>query len=114
MLLIVGVREYFEKYTNRILINTKFRNYSNYFAQVFEFSKGKRQSLDSFEYLKDGSFTAVDPSLYQILDESFYWRIIFSEYGDIPKDKDDGVKAYQGVRIDFVAGFGPDPSGCSF
>lgn len=110
LLLIKAVTEYFERYTNRILINTKFRTYSDYFAQVFEFSKGKRQSLDSFQYLKNGSFVDIDSSLYQILDESFYWRIIFSEYQNIPKDKDDGVNAYQSVRIDFVAGFGPDTS----
>ena len=53
--LITATRIFFEDYTNRILINTRFRNFSNCFAQSFEFSRGKLQSLESFQYLQDGS-----------------------------------------------------------
>lgn len=110
LLLIAAVRTYFETYTNRILINTQFRHYGNCFTQVLEFSRGKRQTLDSFQYLKDGVFIDIPSDTYQILDEDFYWRIIFSIPANVPKDKDDDVDAYQGIRTDFVAGFGADPS----
>jgi len=105
--LIIATRIFFENYTNRILINTTFRNFSNCFAQAFEFSRGKLQSLESFQYLVDGSFIDVPIGTYQVLNETFYWRIIFSQFQNLPSNKDDNINIYQGIRTDFIAGFGP-------
>lgn len=101
----------FEDYTNRILINTTFRNFSNCFAQSFEFSRGHLQSLVSFQYLnQDNNFIDIESSTYQVLDETFYWRIIFAEFNNLPQDKQDEVNVFQGIRTDFVAGFGENAS----
>lgn len=102
-LLIKAVTEYFETYTNRILINTGYIAYKDYFTQVLNFTKGKRQSLDSFEYLSDKVYIQVPTDSYQLLEEEFYWRIIFLDTSNIPRDKDD---VFQSVKIQFTAGYG--------
>ena len=99
----------FQDYTNYILINTTFRKFNDCFAQSMEYTRGPLQSLESFEYLVEGVWTTV-PTTYQLLNESFYWRIIFSEYQDIPNNKDDGQMPYQTIRTDFVAGLGVESS----
>lgn len=107
--LIIATRIFFESYTNRILINTTFRHYGNCFAQSMEYARGPLQSLVNFLYLVDGNFIPV-PNVYQVLDEPFYWRIIFSQFQNIPENKDDNINIYQGIITDFVAGYGNSQS----
>src|SRR6056297_1008518 len=65
-LLIEAARDYAEKYTNRILINTTFTTFRDDFNDNFLLRKSKLQSITSFEYLSNGSFTAVDSSVYGV------------------------------------------------
>ena len=105
-LLIDSAALYFEKYTNRILINTGFTTFRDDFHHCFlELRRSKVQTVDSIEYLKDSVFTLIDPSVYYFTDVNDYSEIFLNENECWPTDID-CVK--QAVRIIFVAGFGPD------
>jgi len=101
--LIAAVRDHFESFTNRTLINTQYRTFRSVFFEAFELRKSKLKSLDSFQYLVNGSFEDVDNSIYYNTIENDYSRIIFQDYLSIPLDKDD---KFQSIRIDFTVGYG--------
>ena len=102
-LLIETSRDFFQKFTNRTLINTGYRTFFNCFRQSFELARSKLQTLDSFTYLVDGSPVVVDPTTFQITNETDYSRIIFLEFDELPLNKDD---QFQSITVDFTAGFG--------
>jgi hypothetical protein len=60
------------------------------------------KSLTAFEYLVDGTFTAVDSTLYYTTQEPDYSRILLKDQATYPTDKDIQL---QSIRIDFVAGY---------
>jgi len=102
-LLINASRQFFEKFTNRILINTQFRTFFDCFQQSFELARSRLVTLDAYEYLVDGTFTAVDPSIFYATFERNYSRVIIEEVDNFPTDKDD---RFQSIRIDLTSGFG--------
>ncbi|MGB3464391.1 MAG: phage head-tail connector protein, partial [Cyclobacteriaceae bacterium] len=73
-LLIRASSDFFEKYTNRILINTTFITYYDKFRQSFELFKSKLQAVESFKYSSDGSLVDVDPTTYYVTQEDTYSR----------------------------------------
>lgn len=102
-LLIKSSSGFFEKYTNRILINTQFETFFDYFVRSFELARSKLVSLDSFTYLVGGVQTAVVPAIYYNTFERNYSRIIINEWSDFPTNKDD---QFQSIQVQFTAGFG--------
>lgn len=106
-LLIQASSDFFQKYTNRILINTTFETFFDCFRQSFELARSKFQSLIFFQYLQNGSQVDVDPTTFYITFENDYSRIIISLIEDFPDDKDD---RFQSIIVRFVAGFGDTSS----
>ena len=106
-LLIKSSTDFFQKYTNRILINTGFQTYFDCFRQSFELVRSRLQTLDGFNYLVNGAPVIVDPSLYYVTNENNYSRIIFPLYQNMPIDKDD---RFQSVIVAFTAGYGASDS----
>lgn len=102
-LLIKASSDFFEKYTNRTLINTTFITYYDKFRQSFELFKSKLQTVESFEYSSDGSLVSVDPSIYYVTQEDTYSRIIIPYITNFPKNVDD---IYQAISVEFIAGYG--------
>lgn len=102
-LLINSAADFFERYTNQILVNTRFRTFRDFFTTAIELRRARLQSLDVFTYLVDGVATTVPVADFYTTQESVYGRIIFNNFESIPQDKDDRL---QSVTIDFTAGFG--------
>ncbi len=105
--LIAAVRDFFEEYTTKILINTTFRTFRDYWCNKFELRKSKFQSLEAFKYFKDDSLVDVDSSLYYITASNLYSLIVLKDEKNWPTDED---KRLQAIQIDFKAGFGADAS----
>jgi uncharacterized phiE125 gp8 family phage protein len=101
--IILSVARYFELYTNRILLNTEFQTFRNYFPGYIELRKSRFSSLVSFEYYVDGVLTEVDEADYQILQSPDYARIIPRVNNPFPTDAD---CIGQAIVINFVAGYG--------
>lgn len=103
-LMIEAARDAFQKYTNRILINTQFLTYFDYFVQVFELRRSKLVSIETFQYLNTSlDWTDFDSSIYYVTDEEGYSRIIIDDPTTFPSDKADRV---QSVKVVFTAGYG--------
>lgn len=102
-LLIEASTDFFQKYTNRVLITTEFQTFFDCFRQSFELARSRLIGLVSFEYLSDGSFIPVDSTIFYTTKEADYSRIIISDIQDFPTDKDD---QFQSIRVKFTAGFG--------
>lgn len=98
-----AAREFAEAYTGRTLINTTFTTFRDDFADDFTLRRSKLQSITSFEYLLNGSFTAVDASLYGVTDDKDY-SSIYEKDDQVFPDLDAGVP--DAVKIVFVAGYG--------
>ncbi len=104
-LLIETVRDFFEGYTNRILINTGFLAYFTGLVMSYELERSALVSLDSFVYLNvDDIFVEFDDTTYYLTDETDYSRILFRERSQLPTDKKD---EFQSININFTAGYGP-------
>jgi len=101
-LIILSVARYFEKYTGRTLINTKYRTFREYFNCYLLLKRSKFQELTLFQYLINNVFTTVDPSIYQITEEVNYSSIWSWKNNSFPST--DCVK--QAIKIEFIAGYG--------
>jgi len=101
--LIQTATEFAEERLKRVLINTKFRTYRDWFECCILLRRSKLQTLDLFEYLVDGTFTTVDSDLYYTTDESDYSKIVLKNESCYPTDKDDQL---QSIKIEFTAGYG--------
>lgn len=101
--LIKTVSDYFESYTNRILINTKFKTFRDSFFDCLELKKSKLVTLDSFKYLKDSVLTVVNASIYYVTSDSLYSSIFLNDGSSWPGDVDFRMQA---IEIEFTAGYG--------
>jgi len=104
-LLIKAATRIAENYTRRTFINTGFRTYRCCFLDCFELKRSKFQALEKYEYLKDGTFTIVDSSLYYITSDTAYSKILLKDGSSYPSDIDMNEQA---IIIEFVAGYGVD------
>lgn len=104
-LLIKSATQFFERFTNRILINTGFTTLLDFFTQAIELRRAELVSVDSFEYLVSGVLTPVPPADFYNTFETDYSRIIFNTITSMPQNKDDRL---QSVQIVFTSGFGVD------
>jgi uncharacterized phiE125 gp8 family phage protein len=102
-LLINAATQFFERFTNRILINTQFETLLDFFTQSIELRRAPLVSLEAFEYLVDGVATPVPPSDFYTTFETDYSRVVFLTLEDMPQDKDDVL---QSVTVRFTSGFG--------
>lgn len=100
---IEAARDFAEQYTGRTLINTTYTTFRDDFNDDLTLRRSKLQSLISFEYLVDGSFTAVNASLYGVTDDKDYSSIYEKDDQDFP-DLDANIP--DAVKIVFVAGYG--------
>jgi uncharacterized phiE125 gp8 family phage protein len=118
--LIKAVSNFFEKYTNRDLINKTYNayldcfvnyfyciNYScdNYYNDGIKINKSKVSIVNSIKYLKDDVLTEWDASNYYLDKSNFYSAIRLKENKDYPSDVDN---IRQAIVIEFVSGFGAD------
>ena len=79
--------------------------YSEVSLNVIELRKSRLQSVTSIECLKSDVWTLVDSAVYYNTVESAYSSILLVDGQSWPPDLDNRAQA---VRIDFVAGYGPD------
>lgn len=108
---IPAARQMFEEYTNYITIETTFETFDDFFFAQYVLQRTKfrpqiispANGLVAFEYLLDGIFTPVDPTLFYVTREERYSLVAFNDFESIPENKDD---RRQSVRIEFVAGLG--------
>lgn len=104
---IEAARDFAEAYTKRILINTTFTTYRDDFGDDLTLRRSKLQSLTSFEYLLNGSYTAVDSSLYGVTNDDDYSSIYRKDDQSFP-DLDANIP--NAIKIVFVAGYGATDS----
>jgi len=104
---IEAARDFAEEYTGRTLINTTFTTFRDDFNDDLTLRRSKLQSLTSFEYLLNGSFTAVNSSLYGVTNENDYSSIFEKDDQNFP-DLDANIP--QAVKIVFIAGYGASSS----
>ena len=100
---IEAAKDFAESYTGRTLINTTFTTFRDDFADDFTLRRSKLQSITSFEYLLDGTLTAVDSSLYGVTDDKDF-SSIYEKDGQVFPDLDANIP--DSVKIVFVAGYG--------
>jgi len=86
-------RDYFD-YSNQYY--SPFTNYRN---DNFLLTKTDIESLDTFQYLVDNIFTDVDSSLYYLIDEGDYKRIVLKNNCQYPTNKD---KQLQSIKLEFT------------
>ena len=75
----------------------------DFFAPAIELRRSPFSSLVTFKYSVDGSFVDVDSSLYYVLIEQDYSRIILKENESYPQNGDDILNM---IEIVFFAGYG--------
>lgn len=102
-LLINAATQFFERFTNRILINTQFETLVDFFTQSIELRRSTFISLEEFQYLVNGVLTDVPPADFYTTFETDYSRVVFISIDAMPQNKDDRL---QSVVIKFTAGFG--------
>lgn len=109
--LIEAVTDYFESFTNRILINTGFRTYRDKFpccSNCFIIRKAKVDPGSVLiNYLKNSVLTPIDPLKYYVTSQNSYPGIYLNQNQSWPNDVDIRVQA---IQIDFTAGFGANES----
>ena len=113
-LLIQTVRDFFEIFTNRTLINTTYKGFLDQFPGTFVYPygyccedgilirKSKVSSITSIKYLLDSVLTTWDNSNYYVSESNMYPNI-FLEDGKSYPTTDDRIQA---IEIIFVAGYG--------
>lgn len=107
-LLIEAVTDYFEEYTGVTLINTTYRTYRDEFCCSFRVKKSPLSSVELIEYVnQDNNTIVVDSSVYSNTLETFYSQIYLNHNQQWPNDVGPSL---QGIKIDFIVGFGPDAS----
>ncbi len=105
-LLIEAAASFFEKYTKRTLINTSYETLrSSFFQNFFVLRKSLFQSLVSFTYLVDATHTPVDPAVFYIDKKSDFSDIKVLCNKSFPNTN---FTQDSSIRIEFVAGYGPD------
>jgi uncharacterized phiE125 gp8 family phage protein len=109
--LIETVRDYFECYTNRTLINTTYKAYLDDFpSSIYYYDccdgilirKSKVSSISSIKYLSDNVLTTWDSSNYYFTDVNSYPKVYLvngSTYPTVDVRK-------QAIEIIFIAGYG--------
>lgn len=110
--LINAVSDFFERYTNRTLINTTYKGYlddfpyylcdqCNYDGNIL-IRKSKVSSITSIKYLSDSVLITWDSSNYYFTASNIYSSVALTEDAVYP---DPDVRL-QSIEIIFVAGFG--------
>lgn len=114
--LIEATRDFFEKYTNRTLINTTYKAFLDDFpGNIAYYStcycchddnilirKSKVSSISSIKYYIDDVLTTWNSSNYYFTDSNLYPVVLLEEDGSYP-DVDDRRQA---IEIIFIAGYG--------
>lgn len=103
LLMIKTVALFVQKFTNRVLLNTTFLTFRDYFPGCISLRKSPFQSLVSFEYVSNTNLVTVDPSTYQITQSNDYVTLVPLPGYCWPSDFD---YIQQTVRIRFIAGYG--------
>jgi len=112
--MIDAVTNYVEQYTRRDLINKTYIAYTDkfppsYMAFVYidrgqiQLNRSRLQSIQSIQYLLNGTLTTVDPTTYYSTIDPDFSSIYLVDGQDWPQIIDDRKQA---VRITFVAGYG--------
>jgi len=104
-LLIDAATAFGEKCTKREFINKTFRTFRNTFADCKELRRSHVSVINSIEYLLDGVFTAVTSTVYGFTDVTGFSHVFLEEDQSWPTDVDNVPQA---IKIEFVAGYGPD------
>lgn len=86
-------RDYFD-YSNQYY--SPFTSYRN---DNFLLTKTDIDTLDTFQYLIDGVFTDVDSSLYYLVDDGDYKRIVLKNNSQYPTNKDNQL---QSIKLEFT------------
>jgi len=94
-----------EKHMNRDILTATYINFKESFLGDLTLRRGGFQSVVKIEYLRDGSFTILDPTEFTVSIGGVFGVICEI---DIPSDIDTDCNA---VKITFKAGFNDDP-GC--
>ena len=93
-----------EKYMGRDILTTQYENYRESFYEDLTLRRGAFQSLDSIEYLVDGSYQTLNSSEYTITIGGIFG--IVCDIKNVPGTDCD----CNAVKITFKTGFGDDPS----
>ncbi len=94
--------ELFEKYTGRTLFQTTFRTFRDqFFSRQFVLIRAPLVTFLTFDYIKNGILTPVDPSIFYTTNEDPYSRIILKVDEVFPTDIDIEKQA---IQITFIAG----------
>ena len=92
-----------ERMMNRDILTTTYENFRNSFAEDLTLRRGAYQSVESIEYLSDGSYVVLDPTEYTVtIGGSF--GVVCQIY--IPTHE----PVCNSVKIIFKTGFGDDAS----
>ncbi len=98
-----------ENYTRRDLINKTYYAFMNCFpvgsCQGIEITRSKLQQVVSIEYLVNGVYQTVDPSIYYFTNNNDFASIYLFPTKGWPSNAD---SVRQAIRITFVAGYGVD------
>lgn len=93
-----------EKYMKRDLLETTYQNYRDCIEQDLTLRRAGFASLESFEYLKNGSYSELDSSKIKLADYGIYgrlWEVSLTENYDVHP---------QAIKITFKTGFGASGS----
>ena len=94
---------WFEKYTGLTLVETKFRTFRDHFGNLKELRRTPFISLESIEFLLDGTFTAFNLVQIVLDRRQPFTQIRLKENQQFPVNIDRQVSA---VKIEFTAGHG--------
>jgi len=103
ILMIETAGQWAEKFTGRVLLNTTFLTFRDFFPACISLRKSPFQSLIRFEYFSSGVLTAVDPSTFQITQSNDYVSLVPLPGQCWPQDAD---CIQQAIQIEFIAGYG--------
>jgi uncharacterized phiE125 gp8 family phage protein len=96
---------YAEDFMGVSIINQKWRTYrDNFYAGAFELRKAYFVSLESIQYLKNGVYTAVDPTIYYISKKQYYNQLMTNINQQWPYLDVDPID--NAIKIEFTAGLG--------
>ena len=90
-----------ERIMNRDILTTTYENFRNSFFQDLTLRRGAYQSVESIEYLSDGSYVVLDPTEYTVTIGGSFGVVC-----EIDTPTCDAV--CNSVKITFKTGFGDD------
>jgi len=102
-LLIKSATDFAEMFTKRDFINRTWETFRNCFEPQFQLRRSPLDTVNSVEYLLNGSFVPVSASIFSNTLETDYSFVFRLRDQDWPTDKDD---LPQSIKIEFVSGFG--------